>query len=918
MAAEQTFDSPPATLAVQVDEIPMGLRALDQFLCWDWEFRAEPAPGKWTKPPMRVTGSGYGDSTKKATQGTFEQAIAQMHRNDYAGIGVALFPDDGVCFLDLDHCRDPETGIIDPWALDIIRLFRHTYHEISPSETGVKIIGLGALPVHQEGGNKHTKPVTLNARSGAKIELFDRAKYTTLTGHACHGSPDDLADVQASLDALYWKLFPLEVKTAAPQEPRIADVGDASDDELLAVAFAARNGHDVRALFDGNIAAHGGDHSVADLALCNHLAFYFGPDRARIDRVFRQSGLMRPKWNEIHSGDKATYGQMTIDAALAGKIEFYKPKHPKLRLVGQAVEPTQLHSQGDEHGGGEPPPPVDSKRPEIDAGDQNLEKSSELAWAALKRANDPPRLFRFGAVPVRIDRPDDDHVPIAQTLDENRLSHELARAASWFKETEKGGVKPAAPPMRTIKDMLAAPSYPFPSLLSIVQAPTFAKDGSLHSTPGYNPATRSFYAPPAGLEIPAVSDHPTTDEVAGARDLVLDELIGQFPFISLAERANAVALFFEPYVRNLIDGGTPLRLFEAPTAGCGKGLLADVLLRPAIGRRVNIMPAAIDDDEWRKRITAQLSELPEAIQIDNINRPLDSGSLAAALTALWWNDRRLGSNDMIRVPVRCIWIATANNPTMSTEIARRTVRIRLDPKVDRPWQRVGFKHEDLRSWVEEHRGRLIWAALTIVRAWLNQGAPKSKKRLGSFEQWAAVMGGILDTAGVEGFLDNLDEFYEVADTEGSLWRQFVEAWAEKFGENETGVSELFDIAISTEGFDFGKGSERSQRTSFGKQLGKQRDRVVGDYRIQQTRTVQRLKRWRLQRTRRPEPSDNGVHRVHECTSQPPTHSRAGANVIHSGAETYTDVHDVHIETTPPMWDDLQLVNEPEEYDPWRD
>jgi hypothetical protein len=74
-------------------------------------------------------------------------------------------------------------------------------------------------------------------------------------------------------------------------------------------------------------------------------------------------------------------------------------------------------------------------------------------------------------------------------------------------------------------------------------------------------------------------------------------------------------------------------------------------------------------------------------------------------------------------------------------------------------------------------------------------------------------------------------------------------WFDRFNEREVGVADLFGIAQNVEGFDFGKGSERSQRITFGRQLGQQRDRVIGDCRIVQTRTVQRAKQWRLIKSR---------------------------------------------------------------------
>src|SRR5262249_43665831 len=114
-----------------------------------------------------------------------------------------------------------------------------------------------------------------------------------------------------------------------------------------------------------------------------------------------------------------------------------------------------------------------------------------------------------------------------------------------------------------------------------------------------------------------------------------------------------------------------------------------------------------------------------------VREKLDSAALASALTADTLEDRVLGRSAMVRLPVRCLWVATGNNPTMSNEMARRTIRIRLDAHVEKPWLRnsEGFRHPNLKEWVGEHRGELIWAVLTIVRAWLAAGQPKGDRRL---------------------------------------------------------------------------------------------------------------------------------------------------------------------------------------------
>jgi hypothetical protein len=491
--------------------------------------------------------------------------------------------------------------------------------------------------------------------------------------------------------------------------------------------------------------------------------------------------------------------------------------------------------------------------PWIDATNENLREITPQAWEALVLANDPPRLFQHGGVLVRLEA-DDDGAPILRVLTLDRTTHELARAANFFvKRTRQDGEGNAEvtreivlPPSPVVHDVLAVRTPPLPVLTRIVETPIFAPDGTLQTAPGYHLANRRYLALPPTLTLPPVSERPTAADLERARTLLLEELLGDFPFVGAADRAHALALLLLPFVRDWITGPTPGHMIEAPAPGSGKDLLADVLTLPAVGRNIGVIAEARDDEEWRKRITSQLREGHAVIHIGNLRRSLDTGVLAAALTATQWTDRLLGKNETVRVPVRCAWVVTANNPILSTEMARRFVRVRLDPRVDRPWEREDFRYEDLRSWAGDHRGELIWAALTLVRGWQAAGAPAfSGRPLGSYESWSRILGGILTTAGIPGFLGNAREFYETADLEGTVWRQFVAAWWETHGSDEVSAGDLFALAVETEGLDLGKGNDRSQRITFGKKLTQLRDRVIGDHRIVAGDKKQRAQRWRL-------------------------------------------------------------------------
>jgi hypothetical protein len=403
----------------------------------------------------------------------------------------------------------------------------------------------------------------------------------------------------------------------------------------------------------------------------------------------------------------------------------------------------------------------------------------------------------------------------------------------------------ALPPIHVVRDLLAEPAPPLPVLTRIVEAPTFLPDGTLVDQSGYH---AGLYYAPRDVSVPAIPRHPTTAEIARARDLIVLELFGDFPFVGPCERAHAVALVLSPFVRELIDGPVPLHAIDKPAPGTGATLLVDVALWPALGRPLEILTEARDEDEWRKRLTSVLLAGRSAILIDNVRRRLESAALAGALTATVWQDRLLGRTEIVRMPMRAIWIATGNNLAVSNEVARRTIRIRLDARKDRPWLRTGFRHDDLRAWVRAHRGELVWAALVLTRAWLVAGRPAAGPRLGMFEHWSQTLGGVLHVAGIDGFLGNLSDFYDEADAEGAIWRAFVARWWERYHESEVGVAELWRLLSDAEDpldLRLGEGSDKSQTTRLGLRLREMRDRQFDGRRIVEAHKRQGARRWRL-------------------------------------------------------------------------
>jgi putative DNA primase/helicase len=478
--------------------------------------------------------------------------------------------------------------------------------------------------------------------------------------------------------------------------------------------------------------------------------------------------------------------------------------------------------------------------PKINIEVTDLSVITPCALKHLTAANKPPYLFRYGGSLAWLEL-GDEATPFVQHLTESHLRHELARTMRWGVIRNKKWA-PKLPPIAIVRDMFATPNSPFPVLESVVQTPVFGLDGSIQLTAGYHPASRSFYLPRPGFSVPTIPE-PSAEEVARAKSLLVEELLGDFPFVSDADRAHAIAFSLLFYLRNLIEGPTPLHLFEKPSPGTGATLLVDVLTWPAIGRPLPAMSEGGDDEEFRKRITAKLRNGPAAILIDNVRKPLDSGALAAALTSTVWEDRILRQSQILRLPVRCAWAATGNNPALSNEITRRTVRIRMDAKVEKPWLGRQFRHPDLPGWVKARRSDLVWAHLVLGRAWIAAGQPPGGKKLGMFESWSEVIGGILEVAGIPGFLGNLAELYEESDAESDAFHEFVDDWLSELKNQSVGVDDLLETAQRH--LDLGGGAAQGQKIRLGKLLARNRDRQFGTLRLERVAKYRGSWQWRL-------------------------------------------------------------------------
>lgn len=289
--------------------IPQELKGYKNWVCW----QAYPDPKSHSgisKKPVNPKTGGLAQSNNPDTWSDFETAVRESAK--YSGIGF-MFSNSPFFGVDLDDMPNDIQDYQNGGADNIISEFVNTlqsYTEFSQSKTGVHIICKGTLP---EGRRK-----AKNDSGG--FEMYENGRFFVVTGNYCseYGYINDCTESVKPLHSKYLG------KTAEPKPNRQnITVNLNSVDDIVRAACSAKNGSLFKALYSGDFSAYS-SQSEADMAFCNMLAFWCGCDAEKMDAIFRQSGLMRDKWDRKQSG--TTYGVITLQKAISGCSQTYNPK----------------------------------------------------------------------------------------------------------------------------------------------------------------------------------------------------------------------------------------------------------------------------------------------------------------------------------------------------------------------------------------------------------------------------------------------------------------------------------------------------------------------------------------------------------------------------------------------------------------
>lgn len=287
----------PNPIKPKLDSVPAELKTIKQWVLWKYVWKND----QWAKIPFATNGS-TAATNNPHTWSTFESVLITYEQgmSHYDGIGFVFTKETDFVGVDLDNCLKYETELT-PFAARVIEKLQ-TYTEVSPSGTGIHLIG------------KANEIEALKTKfKDNEIEIYRTGRYFTFTGWSLIPQLP-VRDIHADLTEIVNAVRPPERKT----ETKHAETPLNLNNETR-LKMALKNERTKR-WFDGDTSDFGGDDSRADLALTRSLAFFSDGNRDILDWMFRQSKLMRPKWDERRGND--TYGNITMQKVLATQEHY--------------------------------------------------------------------------------------------------------------------------------------------------------------------------------------------------------------------------------------------------------------------------------------------------------------------------------------------------------------------------------------------------------------------------------------------------------------------------------------------------------------------------------------------------------------------------------------------------------------------
>lgn len=403
------------------------------------------------------------------------------------------------------------------------------------------------------------------------------------------------------------------------------------------------------------------------------------------------------------------------------------------------------------------------------------------------------RYYQRGGLIVTVITDPGTHETRIQEITLPALVRALAGAATWerFDGRSEDWVR-ADPPARHASVLFDATSYPhLPVLNGLARQPYLRPDGSLMTAAGYDTATGMFGVFDA-REF-SVPEKPTRAQAETAL-ILLKDLLVEFKFASESDLAAALVAMLTAAIRSSLNLA-PMFHVRAHMVGSGKSYLCELITAFATPQRGTPTTFPADDEECRKSLLAELLRAPAVIEFDNLTSDLVAHkSLCTVLTSEFMSGRILGVSKTATVSTRALFLSSGNNVGPVHDMIRRCITIRLDPGCEMPAAR-NFTRPDLVRDVLRERGRYVSAALTIVRAWIAAGKPKTNcKSLASYGDWSDLCRQPLLWLGCA---DPTVSMFEAMldDPDRETLARLLTAWFSVFGKTPTMVRDAVKQAL---------------------------------------------------------------------------------------------------------------------------
>ncbi|MGW3651864.1 bifunctional DNA primase/polymerase [Streptomyces sp. NPDC000878] len=503
-----------------------------------------------------------------------------------------------------------------------------------------------------------------------------------------------------------------------------------------------------------------------------------------------------------------TEGSITSDAfkraAAALRLKGFGSEPPRERLRSvprqaghftdgsSAVDPDSVPDEHETSDAGPDLRVVAPARPELDI---TNEADAIDGLLDIMRADQLPDLYKRSSGPCWVYE-DDQGNPLVKQLGTDNLRAYLGDHVTTYqvvKDPLTEGTKEVRELFmpKTCGTILGRKDWPLLPLRGIVTSPVVRPDGSLVQAPGYDRGTGLYMHPRVPLR--RLQPQVSKEAVERAKDIVLDQMLADFPFVANSDRAQYLGALLSPIVRHYVPGPTPLVVITGTSQASGKTLLKDVF-----GRLYGLAetPWAENDAELRKAITAKMWDCGDpVIAMDNLpnGHIIKSPILSSLVTSATWSDRLLGSTSSVTMPNDRLWVLTGNNLRTGGDNGRRTLWVRLDPDCPNPDQRDNFTVGDLRAWLADNASTVVAALVTMVRGWLADGAKTINTRMGDYSSWASVIAGILGYLQVPGWLADRGEASTALDDEAQEWAAFLTDWHQKIGTDPVTTKALLGL-----------------------------------------------------------------------------------------------------------------------------